>query len=370
MGRRRFFPLAVAALSLAISPDAQGAPEVRVSDGTLSIQGTDDTRLSAVISSSSSEALVYGPPPGQRTLTREFAYGPRFVWAGVAPVPGAGCGPQPADAEGPARIICSGIVRTDIALGRADDYLSIVSSSAPVRVSGGAGDDGLVIASSGESAGATLDGGPGNDSLRAEGAGTIQGGPGDDYISVENTSSKGAGAVVACGPGDDVVIDDYFYLDTEHPTIDQATCGPVLRPVTKGGLRPPPGPDELLFPLPALPRGGRVELKGFRPSEAGRGTLVLKRARSVTREGFPKAGTRWTACSEPRRFRMRQGRVVRTTLTLVPRVARRVAKLRRPRSPFFSRKAMIPCSLHVSGVDDDGERFHRDDLSLVLVNSK
>ena len=248
--------------------------------------------------------------------------------------------------------------------------MSIVSSFAPVRVSGGAGDDGLVIASTGDTAGATLDGGPGNDSLRVEGAGTIQGGPGDDYISVENTSLRGAGAVVDCGPGDDVVVDDYFYLRTDPPTIDQATCGPVLRPVTKGGLRPPPGPDELLFPLAAEPRGGRVELKAFRPSEAGRGTIVLERARSVTRAGFPKPGTRWTACSEPRRFRMRRGRVMRTTLTLVPRVARRVAKLRPPRSPFFSSKAMIPCSLHVSGVDDDGEHFHRDELSLLLVNPK
>jgi hypothetical protein len=140
--------------------------------------------------------------------------------------------------------------------------------------------------------------------------------------------------------------------------------------VTKGGLRPPPGPDELLFPLTAGPRGGRVKLKAFRPSEAGRGTIVLKRARSVTREGFPKPGTRWTACSEPRRFRMRRGQVMRTTLTLVPRVARRAAKLRPPRRPFFSSKAMIPCSLHVSGVDDDGEHFHRDDFSLLLVNPK
>ena len=367
MGRRRFFPLVVAALSLAISPDAQGAPEVRVSEGTLSIEGIDDTGLSAVITG----AWVFGPPPGQRTLSRAFAYGPRFIWGGAAPVPGAGCRPQPADSEGPARVICSDVLRTDIALGRADDYLSVVSSSAPVRVNGGAGDDGLVIASSAETAGATLDGGPGNDSLRVEGAGTAQGGPGDDYISVENTSSRGAGAVVDCGPGDDVVLDDYFYLDTEHPTIDQATCGPVLRPVTKGGLRPPPGPDELLFPLAAAPRGGRVKLKAFRPSEAGQGTAVLKRARSVTREGFPKAGTRWTACSEPRRFRMREGRVMRTALTLVPSVARRAAKLRSPRrSPFFSRKSMIPCSLHVSGVDHDGERFHRNDLSLVLVNPK
>jgi len=31
---------------------------------------------------------------------------------------------------------------------------------------------------------------------------------------------------------------------------------------------------------------------------------------------------------------------------------------------------MIPCSLHVSGVDDDGERFHRTDFSLVLIHPK
>jgi hypothetical protein len=258
----------------------------------------------------------------------------------------------------------------DVALGPQDDFLSIVSSLAPVRVSGGGGDDGLSLASQGATADATLDGGPGDDSLRMEAAGTVHGGPGDDYISVENTSRRGPGAVVDCGPGDDVVVDDYPYLRTDPPTIDGATCGPVLRPVGRGELAPPPGPDELRFALAAVPRGGRVKLKAFRPSEAGRGTMVLRRARSVRRDGFPKAGTRWTACSERQRFRMHARRVVRTTLTLVPGVVRRVGRLRPPHSPFFSRKSMIACSLHVSGVDDDGERFHRDDFSLVLVNPK
>jgi hypothetical protein len=31
---------------------------------------------------------------------------------------------------------------------------------------------------------------------------------------------------------------------------------------------------------------------------------------------------------------------------------------------------MIPCSYHISGVDDDGERFYRDGFSIVLINRK
>jgi hypothetical protein len=212
-----------------------------------------------------------------------------------------------------------------------------------------------------------LAGGPGDDSLSMIGAGTVRGGPGDDYINVEALRP----ITVDCGPGDDDVVDDYWYLHRDYPPIvDAATCGPVLRPVLEGGARPPSGPDELSFPVFLKPHNGRVSLIAFRPSESGRGTMQLRRARSVTRLGFPLAGTKWAACSERRRFRMRAGRVVHTTLPLLARVRRRVAALKKPkrRAGFYQRAAMLPCSLHIRGVDDDGERFRRNDLSIVLVN--
>jgi hypothetical protein len=214
-----------------------------------------------------------------------------------------------------------------------------------------------------------LDGGPGDDSLGMEldrsGAGTVRGGPGDDYVAVDGPIT------VDCGPGDDDVIDDYWYLHRDAPAIvDTATCGPVLRPVTRAvSAHPPAGPDELSFPGFFKPHNGRVTLTAFRPSESGRGTIQLRRARSVNRLGFPLAGTRWAACSERRRFRMRAERDVRIRLPLLPRVARRVASLKRPRGPFYRPAAMLPCSLHIRGVDDDGERFRRNDLSILLVNA-
>jgi hypothetical protein len=128
-------------------------------------------------------------------------------------------------------------------------------------------------------------------------------------------------------------------------------------------------PGEFRGVAAAKPRDGRVTLTAFRPSEAGHGTIQLKQARSATRLGFPSPGTKWAACSKRRRFHMRAGRVLCTTLTLVPSIARRVTRLRPP-GKRFSRKSMIPCSLHITGVDDDGERFHRDDFSLVLIKRK
>ncbi len=357
-----------AVFSLVTAPVALAAPQVQVSGGTLSIDAPDDAAVSALMSSdsfvggSNPHADVFGPPPGFSTPSTWFAYGPRLLWHGMAPVAGAGCQSQPDQAGGGAYVACPDVLRVDIALGGGDDYLAIQSSFAPVRVSGGAGDDGLKLSTF--KVDGTLDGGPGNDSLRLESPGTVHGGPGDDYISL----ASGPGAVADCGPGDDVVVDDEYYL-TGPATVDEETCGPVLRPVPPDGLPTPPMPGEHRLAADVKPRNGRVKLKAFRPSEAGRGTLQLKQARSATSKGFPRPGTRWAACSERRRFRMRAGRVVRTTLTLVPRVARRVNRLRPPRGRF-SRKSMIPCSLHISGVDDDGERFHRDDFSLVLVNPK
>ena len=348
--------VALAAL-LQAAPAASAAPQVQVSGGTLSITSTGDEAVSALIARYTPTVDLSGPPPGYSTPSAWFAYGPRFLWHGTAAVPGAGCGSGP----GSAHVVCPGVVGMDIALGGGDDYLDIASSYAPVRVRGGAGDDGLRLHTF--EADATLDGGPGNDSLRLDSPGTVHGGPGDDYISL-----KGPGAVADCGPGDDVVVDDLHYL-SGPATVDQATCGPVLRPVPPNGLPTPPLPGEFRgIPL-IKPRNGRVKLQAFRPSEAGRGTVQLKQARAVTKDGYPRPGTKWTACSTRRRFHMRAGRVLRTTLKLVPRVARHANRLRPPQSRF-SRKSMIPCSLHVSGVDDDGERFQRTDFSLVLIHPK
>ena len=351
----------LAALPLVSAPVAQAAPQVQVSGGVLSIDATDDTAVSGLIARYTPVADVFGPPPGLSTPSAWFAYGPRFLWHGTAASEGAGCGSQPAGAAGGVHVACQNVLGMDIALGGEDDYLDIASSQAPVRVNGGPGDDGLRLHNF--EADAALDGGPGNDSLRLDSPGSVHGGPGDDYIVVE-----GSGVVADCGPGDDVVVDDVYYL-SGPATIDEATCGPVLRPVPPHGLPTPPLPGEFRAIAAIKPRDGRVKLQLFRPSEAGRGTIVLKRARSVTDMGYPRPDTRWTACSERRRFRMRAGRVLRSTLTLVPRVSQRVTRLR-PSRGRFSLKSMIPCSLHISGVDDDGERFHRDDFSLVLINPR
>jgi hypothetical protein len=347
------------AMSLLAPAVAVAAPRVQVSGGTLAIDGTDATGVSAQIAFGE----VFGPPAGQGTAVRTFAYGPRFIWRGVAPVAGAGCEPRPADAQGPARILCPTFDRMDIALGRADDYLGI-ATDVPTHVSGGAGEDALTLFGGVDR---ELDGGPGADSLRMAldrgDDGTVRGGPGDDYISVEGA------ATVDCGPGDDDVVDDLWrYHRDDPPRIDEANCAPVLRALE---ISPPPGVDEFHLPLGYVPRGGRVSMRVFRPSESGRGTIQLRRARSVTRGGYPAPGTKWSPCGERRRFRMRAGRDVRTSLRLVPRIARRVAALKPPPHRFrYSPARMIACSFHISGVDDDGERFHRQDFSLLLVNPK
>ena len=227
-------------LSLVTAPVALAAPQVQVSGGTLSITSTDDQPVSALMSSDAPFlgpgyappiASVFGPPPGFSTPSDWFAYGPRFLWHGTAPVAGAGCHAVPRGVEA-AHVECpDAVYQIDIALAGGDDYLSVASSNAPVRLSGGAGDDGLRLDAR---AAATLDGGPGNDSLRLEGAGTVHGGPGDDYISLETR-----GAVADCGPGDDVVADNYFYL-SGPATVDEATCGPVLRPVRSCQRHPSP----------------------------------------------------------------------------------------------------------------------------------
>jgi hypothetical protein len=357
-----------ALMPLATAPAAIAAPQVQVSGGTLSINSTADEPVSALMSSDAPiaglgtpVADVFGPPPGATTASTWFAYGPRFLWHGTAPGPGAGCRSEPVGPGGQVHVACpDAVFQIDTTLGGGDDYLSVTSSS-PMRVSGGEGDDGLRLDANGVAA--TLDGGPGKDSLRLEGRGVVHGGAGDDYISLH-----GPGAVADCGSGDDTVVDDLHYL-SGPATVDEATCGPVLRPVPPHGLPTPPQPGEFRAVAAIKPRDGRVKLNAFRPSEAGRGTIQLKQARAVTDLGYPRPGTKWTSCSERRRFRMRAGRVLRTTLKLVPRVARRVPRLRPPRGRF-SRKSMIPCSLHISGVDDDGERFHRTDFSLVLIKSK
>jgi hypothetical protein len=125
----------------------------------------------------------------------------------------------------------------------------------------------------------------------------------------------------------------------------------------KGGLRPPPGPDELLFPLAAGPRGGPRQAQGAPairgPRDDRAQTRAIRHARrlSEARHEMDRMQRTPAVPHAP-------GAGHAHHADARPRVARRVASLRRPRSPFFSRKAMIPCSLHVSGVDDDGEHFH------------
>lgn len=143
---RAFAPALIMALpavfSLVTSPVALAAPQVQVSGGTLSIDTPADAAVSALMSSdafvggSNPHADVFGPPPGESTPSTAFAYGPRFLWHGTAPVAGAGCQSQPA-AGGATQLSCPDVLAVDIALGGGDDYLSVTSSFAPVRVSGG-----------------------------------------------------------------------------------------------------------------------------------------------------------------------------------------------------------------------------------------
>ena len=352
---------ALAACVLLLSPVAgvaHAASQARVTAGTLSIDGTENAALSGFVVQYTDRADLFGPPLGRFTADPLFAYGPRYLWRGASPTPGAGCGGEPATAFAPSRISCSGVTRIDVALGRADDYFNVTASEVPVQLTGGAGDDGLRL--SPFQAEGILDGGPGDDSLRLERTGTVRGGSGDDFIAL-----RGRGLRAECGPGNDNVDDDQYYV-YGLATIDEATCGPALRPVD---APPPSEPDEASFPQAARQHDGRVTLRAFRPNEGGRGTIRLMRPRSVTSRGFPNPDTKWAACSERRRFRMRTGRAVRTTLPLVPRVARQLKRLKRP-GRRFSSDALIPCSLHISGVDDDGERFHRNTFTIVLFNPK
>ena len=74
----------------------------------------------------------------------------------------------------------------------------------------------------------TVDGGPGNDTITTGNA-RVLGGPGDDAITLPSNPGDHTGPVIDCGPGNDHFENGSTLPASVRPTIDAATCPPILR---------------------------------------------------------------------------------------------------------------------------------------------
>jgi hypothetical protein len=184
-----------------------------------------------------------------------------------------------------------------------------------------------------------LDGGPGDDQLTVFN-GSVSGGPGDDQIDISSCMSAGgphvpAGAVVDCGPGNDVV--RYQQSDPgPRPKVDARTCPPVLRV-----LNPYVGGRSGGTNRRGIPEDYRLRVPLFRASERVKGTARLVHDRVAGRPGGEP-------CSDTARFRARRDEAI----TVIVTVSRALVRLGHKRGFRF-----LSCSVRFTGTDGDGERF-------------
>lgn len=153
------------------------------------------------------ETLVYTAAAGERNA---FIVGPSGIYAQAVRIGDAVAIDHPADScvtgdGGWLHCAAPGAVRVD--LGDLDDTSSFVSSEAlpnPITVLGGAGQDTMRGLDHGSEA--TLDGGPGDDTLEGKGADeTLVGGDGNDRLT-----GNGGGDRLFGGAGDDVLDGDRY----------------------------------------------------------------------------------------------------------------------------------------------------------------
>jgi hypothetical protein len=328
IGWQRVSGAAARSLSAAIvaglfcGASAAAGATVEVHDGTLSVvQGPgEQSRVSL-----GANANI----PGQwHAEDGRWAGGGRYsassyFWPGVFPAAGPGCQGAAAGLD------CTGVTSVAVALGDGDDVVAVRGGGlGSVSLSGGGGRDALTATG----VKATLDGGPGDDVLIPT-AGQALGGDGADLISLVQPLDPAL--TVDCGPGDDTI--HYAALGSHSPpSVDAASCPPILDPLISTARPQFPGDGALVFWIPA---DRKVRLALFRPSEAARGTVRLMRPAT-------KGGGR---CAAPVSFAVRAGKAVAPTFTILPTIARRVAGLG-PRRGVF-------CEISFAGTDLQGERF-------------
>lgn len=259
-------------------------------------------------------------------------------WPGTAPAPGAGCAPlgTPTDkglVKAP-HLRCDGVTSVGLSFGAGPDFARVLAG--PVTLAGGGGRDRLDAC---RAEGAVLDGGPGDDNLTIF-DGSASGGPGDDYIDVFSCAISGdppvpAGAVVDCGPGNDVV--RYQQSDPgPRARVDARTCPPIIRPLREDGFGPGGHSDRR-----RIPKDYRLRVQLFRASErvtAARASCTI--ASQAVRAGDVAA----TRCG----FEHAPTTPSRSPVT----VSRALVRLGHKRKLRF-----LSCSVLFTGTDGDGERF-------------
>jgi hypothetical protein len=226
-------------------------------------------------------------------------------------------------------ISCSSVARVDIAFGDGADSLFVNAfqdPKVPVRISGGDGDDDLsVVVPPGD---VTVDGGPGNDTITTGNA-RVLGGPGDDAIVLSWNPDDHTSPVIDCGPGNDHFVDGSTLPASVRPTINAATCPPILRAL--GRFRRATN-ESYAPPTFKVPANRRLRVALFRAAEPVSGTVR-----------FRGSGGK-SSCGKSVAFHAAAGEQVRVMLSILPSVHRRLAAGRQ-----------TGCEVRVTGTDDEGE---------------
>lgn len=300
------------------------ASTVQVQDGALTITQAPGESTTFRLTAPYREPSATGPqaPPGTWRVRRNGTPGR----PGTLPTAGAGCVATPnPDPE----ISCSSVARVDIAFGEGADSLfmnAYQDPKVPVRVSGGDGDDDLsVVIPPGD---VTVDGGPGNDTITTGNA-TVLAGPGDDAIILSWNPDDHTSPVIDCGPGNDHFVDGATLPASVRPTVDAATCPPILRAL--GRFR---RAENGFFTAPTftVPAKRRLRVALFRAAEPVSGTVRFRESRGKS------------SCGKSVAFHAAAGQQVRVMLTVSPSVRRRLDAGRQ-----------VGCAVTVTGTDDEGE---------------
>ena len=299
------------------------ASTVQVQEGTLTITQAPGESTIFGLRAPFHEPSANGPqpPPGTWLVQRNGTPGR----PGTPPTAGPGCvgtpNPHP-------EIACSYVARVDIAFGDGADSVFVSAfqdPKVPVRISGGDGDDDLYVAI--PPGDVTVDGGPGNDAITT-GSARVLGGPGDDAITLPSNPDDHTGPVIDCGPGNDHFADGSTLPASVRPTINAATCPPILRAL--GRFRRATN-ESYAPPTFKVPANRRLRVALFRAAEPVSGTVRFKGARSGS-------------CGKSVAFHAAAGQQVRVTLAVLPSVQRRL-----------DRGRQVGCAFTVSGTDDEGE---------------
>jgi hypothetical protein len=299
------------------------ASTVQVQDGALTITQAPGESTIFGLRAPFHDPSATGPqpPPGTWLVQRNGTPGR----PGTPPTAGPGCvgtpNPHP-------EISCSYVARVDIAFGDGADSVFVNAfqdPKVPVRISGGDGDDDLYVAI--PPGDVTVDGGPGNDTITT-GSATVLGGPGDDTIALSWNTDDHTSPVIDCGPGNDHFADGAALPASVRPTINAATCPPILRAL--GRFRRAEN-ESFTAPTFKVPANRRLRVALFRAAEPVSGTVRFKGARSGS-------------CGKSVAFHAAAGQQVRVTLAVLPSVRRRLDGGRQ-----------VGCAVTVTGTDDEGE---------------